>query len=133
MPRVLVIDDDPVILEVVAEILKTKDYEVATAPNGESGINELKANYYDLVLTDLAMPEVDGMEVLNHIVSSCPETKCIILTGYGTIKSSVNAIKNGAFDYITKPISSSELLVVIEKALKFRDSPLLSYPLSCTR
>jgi DNA-binding NtrC family response regulator len=121
MPRVLVIDDDPVILEVVAEILKTKDYEVATAHNGESGINELRNNYYDLVLTDLAMPEVDGMEVLTHVVSSCPDTKCIILTGYGTIKSSVNAIKNGAFDYITKPISSSELLVVIEKALKFRD------------
>ena len=120
MPSVLIIDDDPVILEVISEILRTSGYEVAVAPNGESGIKELGNDYYDLVLTDLMMPDVDGMEILNHVVTQLPKTMCIIFTGYGTIKSSVEAIKNGAFDYITKPITSDELLVVMEKALKFK-------------
>ena len=120
MPRIQVIDDDPVILKVIAAILKTVDYEVSTAPDGESGIKELEADQYDLVITDLMMPEVGGMEVLDHVLTHTPKTLCIILTGYGTIKSSVEAIKNGAFDYITKPVTASELLVGVEKALKFR-------------
>jgi DNA-binding NtrC family response regulator len=66
------------------------------------------------------MPGVGGMEVLDHVLNNSPKTMCIILTGYGTIKSSVEAIKNGAFDYITKPVTASELLVDVEKALKFR-------------
>ncbi len=114
MPRILVIDDDPMILEVIAETLSTNGYEVATAPSGESGIRELESNYYDLVLSDLVMPDVDGMEVLNHAANSSPKTVCIIITGYGTIKSSVEAIKGGAFDYISKPITSGELLVAMQ-------------------
>jgi DNA-binding NtrC family response regulator len=121
MARILVIDDDPVILEVIAEILRSNGYEVVAAPNGESGIREARSNYFDLVLTDLVMPDIGGMEVLTHMVSTYPETICIILTGYGTIKSSVEAIKNGAFNYITKPITASELLTVVERALRFKD------------
>ena len=121
MARVLIVDDDPVILEVIGDILKKNGYEVVAAPNGAAGIRELERKYFDLVLTDLVMPDVDGMEVLNHVVSTSPKAICIILTGHGTIKSSVEAIKKGAFDYITKPITADELLVVIEKALKFRN------------
>ena len=120
MARVLVIDDDPVILEVIADILKANGYETLTAPDGESGIKELESNSYDLVLTDLIMTEVGGMEVLDHLLANSPETICIILTGYGTIESSVKAIKKGAFDYITKPVTAPRLLVVVENALKFR-------------
>jgi len=121
MPRILVIDDDPVILEVITKILKTNSYEVIAAPDGKSGIKKLESNSFDLVLTDLMMPDVDGLEVLDCVVTNSPKTKCIILTGYGTIKSSVDAIKKGAFDYIAKPITSDELLIVIDKALKFRN------------
>jgi DNA-binding NtrC family response regulator len=121
MVRILVIDDDPVILEVITKILKTNSYEVIAVPDGKAGIKQLESNSFDLVLTDLVMPDVDGLEVLDYVVSKSPTTKCIILTGYGTIKSSVDSIKKGAFDYITKPITSDELLVVIEKALKFRN------------
>ena len=121
MARVLIVDDDPVILEVIGDILKKNGYEVVSAPNGAAGIRELERKYFDLVLTDLVMPDVDGMEVLNHVVSTSPKAICIILTGHGTIKSSVEAIKKGAFDYITKPITADELLVVIEKSLKFRN------------
>ena len=121
MPRILIIDDDPVILDLIAEILRTNDYEVAVAADGESGMKELDNDHYDIVLTDLVMPNGDGMDVLNHIVTKLPKTRCVIFTGYGTIKSSVDAVKRGAFDYITKPITSDELLVVVEKALKFKN------------
>ena len=120
MEKLLVIDDDPSQLEAVVFVLKRNGYDVTTAPDGISGKKELENNYYDLVLTDLKMPDVDGMEILNHVVKKSPATKCIILTGYGTIKNSVEAIKRGAFDYIPKPVKSSELLVTVEKALKFK-------------
>lgn len=121
MAKLLVIDDDPVILEVISEILKINSHEVYTAPNGEAGVQQLATGYYDIVLTDLMMPDIGGMELLTHVTTKFPKTMCIILTGYGTIKSSVDAIKKGAFDYITKPVTSSELMVVIDKALKFKD------------
>ncbi|MBW1798936.1 MAG: sigma-54-dependent Fis family transcriptional regulator [Deltaproteobacteria bacterium] len=120
MARILVIDDDPVILNVIADILKTNDHEISTAPDGKSGIKELDSDNYDLVITDLMMPGVGGMDVLEHALINSPKTMFIILTGYGTIRGSVEAIKKGAFDYITKPVTASELLVVVEKALKFR-------------
>ena len=121
MVKILVIDDDPVILDVIAEILRVNNYETITAPNGGTGIRELESNHYDIVITDLMMPDIGGMELLNYAVTKLPRTMCIILTGYGTIKSSVEAIKKGAFDYITKPVTASELLIVIEKALKFKN------------
>ncbi len=121
MTRILIIDDDTVVLEVVEETLKSKSYEVETASDGEAGIRAIDNNFYDLILTDLVMPGIDGMGVLDHVVRESPNTLCIILTGYGTIQNSVDAIKRGAFDYVTKPVTSSELLSVVEKALKFRE------------
>lgn len=121
MTSILVIDDNPAIIKLMAKILKANNYEVSTASGGELGIKKLEKNDYDLVFTDLMMPDISGMEVLEHVISKSPKTMCIILTAHGTIKSSVDAIKNGAFDYITKPVSPSELLVVVEKALKFKN------------
>jgi DNA-binding NtrC family response regulator len=121
MAKILVIDDDPVILDVISEILRKNDHEVATANSGESGIRKASSDSFDLVLTDLVMPDAGGMEVLEHVSSLLSDTQCIILTGYGTIKSSVEAIKKGAFNYITKPITAVELLSVVDKALQFRD------------
>jgi DNA-binding NtrC family response regulator len=120
MAAILVIDDDRPHLNVVVDTLKEAGYEVKAAPSSEAALMEIEENDYDLVLTDLMMPNVDGMDVLNHVVESSPNTKCIILTGYGTIKGSVEAIKKGAFDYVTKPITSGELLLTVEKALKFK-------------
>ncbi len=120
MATILVIDDDPRILKLIVKILMVNDYKVVTASNGESGIKKLESNDYDLVFTDLIMPDIGGMEILNHAMAKSPKTMCIIITGHGTIKSSVEAIKNGAFDFITKPISPKELLIVVERALKFK-------------
>ena len=120
MATILVIDDDREHLSVVVDTLRDCGYEVKAANNGEAGLKEIEEGDYDLVLTDLMMPNVDGMDILHQVMAVSPNTKCIILTGYGTIKSSVEAIKKGAFDYITKPMTSSELLLTVEKALKFK-------------
>lgn len=120
MAKILVVDDNPDVLKLIANILESNDYEVKTVSNGASAIKELESNEYDMVLTDLMMPDVDGMQVLENTILKTPKTMCIILTGHGTIKSSVEAIKKGAFDYITKPVSPSELLIFVEKALKFK-------------
>ena len=121
MAKILVVDDNPDVLKLIANILESNDYEVKTASSGASAIKELESNDYDMVLTDLMMPDVDGMQVLENAILKIPKTMCIILTGHGTIKSSVEAIKKGAFDYITKPVSPSELLIIVEKALKFKN------------
>jgi DNA-binding NtrC family response regulator len=121
MAKILIVDDNPEVLKLIASILETNEYEVETVSRGESAIKKLESNDYDMVLTDLMMPDVDGMQVLEHVKSRASRTMCIILTGHGTIKSSVKAIKRGAFDYITKPVSPSELLIIVEKALKFKN------------
>jgi DNA-binding NtrC family response regulator len=120
MAKILIVDDNPEVLKLIANILETNEYEVETVSRGESAIKKLESNDYDMVLTDLMMPDVDGMQVLEHVKSRASKTMCIILTGHGTIKSSVKAIKKGAFDYITKPVSPGELLIIVEKALKFK-------------
>jgi len=121
MAKILIVDDNPEVLKLIASILETNEYEVETVSMGESAIKKLESNDYDMVLTDLMMPDIDGMQVLEHVKSKASRTMCIILTGHGTIKSSVKAIKKGAFDYITKPVSPSELLIIVEKALKFKN------------
>jgi len=121
MTRILVIDDNPAITKLMAKILRADDYKVTTASSGELGIKKLDKNDYDLVFTDLMMPDISGMDVLEHVISKSQKTMCIILTAHGTIKSSVDAIKKGAFDYVTKPVSPSELLIVVEKAIKFKN------------
>jgi two-component system, NtrC family, response regulator PilR len=121
MAKILIVDDNPEVLKLIASILETNEYEVETVSRGESAIKKLESNDYDMVLTDLMMPDVDGMQVLEYVKSRASRTMCIILTGHGTIKSSVEAIKRGAFDYITKPVSPSELLIIVEKALKFKN------------
>jgi DNA-binding NtrC family response regulator len=120
MEKILVVDDDPEILEVIAEMLQQAGYDVDQAGDGRKAIRRIEDDFYDLVITDLNLPKVDGMKILQYIVDQSPETMCVILTGYGTIKGSVEAVKRGAFDYISKPVKSDEILLVVEKALKFR-------------
>ncbi len=120
MPKILIVDDDPEILEIIAEVLKEEGYAVDTASSGTGAIKHIDDEFYDLVVTDLKMPEVDGMMVLRHVVDRSPDTICIILTGYGTIDGAVEAIKTGAFDYISKPVKPGEILIVVEKALRYK-------------
>lgn len=120
MAKILVIDDNQDVLNVIISALNANNHETVAASSGESGIRELEQNEFDIVLTDLKMPGIGGIEVLDHVMDKVPETLCIILTGHGTIPSSVEAIKKGAFDYITKPFAVGDLLFVVEKALQFK-------------
>jgi len=120
MERILVVDDDPEIRGSVADVLRQAGYDVEEAKDGKKAIKCIDAGSYDLVLTDLNLPKLDGMKVLRHVLDESPDTICVILTGFGTIKGSVEAIKMGAFDYISKPVKSDEIVIVVEKALKYR-------------
>lgn len=120
MERILVVDDDGEVRESVADVLRQAGYDVDEAKDGKKAVKCIDAGSYDLVLTDLNLPKLDGMKVLKHVLDESPDTICIILTGFGTIKGSVEAIKMGAFDYISKPVKSDEIVIVVEKALKYR-------------
>jgi len=119
--KILVIDDSPEILNLFSDYLRSEGYEVETAENGAKGISLIEKNFYDLILTDLRMPDTDGMEVLKYIRANSPDSVCIILTGYGTVKNAVEAIKMGAFDYLTKPVKMDEILVTFQRAFEYRD------------
>jgi len=119
--KILVIDDSPEILTLFSEYLKAEKYEVDTSADGAAGIEMIEKKFYDLIITDLKMPGVDGMKVLEFAMSHSPDSLCIILTGYGTVKNAVEAIKLGAFDYLTKPVKMDEILVTLQRALDYRN------------
>ena len=114
---ILVIDDDPGIRRGLQEILMAEGYAVITAVDGESGLKLLTEQTFDLTLTDLAMPGLGGLEVLKYLVHHQPECPCIIITGYGTIANAVTAMRQGAYDYLAKPVDATELRLVVARAL----------------
>jgi DNA-binding NtrC family response regulator len=118
--RILVVDDELNMRVVLAAMLKKEGYEVATAANGQEALNILKEGQVSVVATDLRMPGLDGMELLQKIMQYDHALPVIILTAYGTVASAVDALKKGAFDYITKPFEQDELKTVISKAVRTR-------------
>ncbi len=119
--KVLVVDDEVKIREHFSEMLRLEGFNVDTAQNGEIAINMIEQDLYDIAIIDLNMPKVDGMSVLKYLVEQSPDTIGIILTGYATIRNAVEAMKAGAFDYLAKPVKMEEVLMVISRALEFRD------------
>ncbi|HOE62846.1 MAG TPA: sigma-54 dependent transcriptional regulator [Candidatus Sumerlaeota bacterium] len=118
--RLLFVDDQEENLKSLALGFRRSDYEILTALGGSAAIEILKENNVDVVVTDLKMPEVDGMQVLSHCASLTPPVAVIMITAFGTIESAVEALKAGAFDYITKPVNLTELRVQVEKACEHR-------------
>jgi DNA-binding NtrC family response regulator len=114
---ILVIDDDPGIRRGLQEILIAEGYAVVTAVDGDSGLKLLAEQSFDLTLTDLAMPGPGGLEILKYLVRHQPECPCIIITGYGTITNAVTAMRQGAYDYLAKPVDATELRLVVARAL----------------
>jgi len=115
--RMLVIDDDRIILESLGEFLRLEGYEVETATCLRDAVQVAERHSVDLVLSDVNMPAGNGFELLHIFRKRFPDTVVIMLTGYGTIESAVEAIKMGAFDYLTKPIIDDELKVCVQRAL----------------
>jgi DNA-binding NtrC family response regulator len=120
-PRVLVIDDDEAVLASCETILEDAGHEVTVASTPDTGLEILKQKNFDLALVDFKLPGMNGLEVLEHAVKLDPDLVLIIFTGYGTIESAVEAVKKGAFNYITKPFTGSQLVSVVERGLEQRN------------
>ena len=115
--RILVVDDDPLIRGSLYEMLRGQRFDVEMASDGAEAMTHLERRPFQLVIADWKMPQVDGMSLLNHIKSKYPDVNVVLITGFGNINSAVEAIHQGAFDYLTKPIQPEELESTIQRAL----------------
>lgn len=113
---VLVIDDDPIVRDVLSEFLKKEGYNVSFATDGNSGLNSLLVKEYDVVVTDLRMPGIDGIEVLKNAIRLYPEISVIILTAFSSLETAVEATRLGAFGYLTKPFYPVQISHILEIA-----------------
>jgi DNA-binding NtrC family response regulator len=114
--KILVIDDEKRMCDSIKVLLSNIGYEVDTAENGKIGIEKLQSRSFDLVITDLMMPELDGFSVMKHIKENCPGTLVIVITGYASVESAVRAIRSGAYDYILKPFDFEIIKISVERA-----------------
>ena len=115
---ILVVDDDRIILDSLCEFLSLEGFKASGTETLNDAIEELQKQSYSLIITDVNLPDGDGLELLNVIKKDFPETVLIAITGYGSIESAVKAIKMGAYDYLTKPIVDDELRLAVERAIK---------------
>ena len=116
-PRVLVVDDEPLVTRSCQRILGGEGYEVETIESGREGMERAFAQAFDLVLADLRMPDFDGMELVRALRRQRPGTAIVIITGYGTVSSAVEAVKLGVADYIEKPFEPDQILKAAKRAL----------------
>jgi DNA-binding response OmpR family regulator len=116
-PRILVVDDEEVTRLSLAEILSLEGYQVASAGSGEEALQKLEKETFDLVLADLVMKEVDGLQVMEAVKRLSPETVVIMLTAYGTLESAIRAMRQGAYDYLIKPCGAQEIVASVESGL----------------
>ncbi|MBI3019543.1 MAG: sigma-54-dependent Fis family transcriptional regulator [Deltaproteobacteria bacterium] len=119
-PKILVVDDEESLREFLEIMLKREGYDITTAENGEVAVKHLAKKSYDVVITDLQMPKIHGMQVLAKAKESDSEMVVIVITAFGSTESAVEAMKLGAYDYITKPFKIDEIKLVIKKALERR-------------
>ncbi len=117
MPRILVIDDEKSIRNTLTEILSYEGFEVVEAADGHEGIRLAGKDKFDIILSDIKMPKMDGIEVLEKLQELTPETPVVMISGHGNIETAVEAIRKGAFDYIAKPLDLNRMLVTIRNAM----------------
>ncbi|HZY10292.1 MAG TPA: sigma-54 dependent transcriptional regulator [Bacteroidota bacterium] len=122
--RILVVDDEVIIRESISFILTKEGYIVTEAPNGKVAYEKLRSEPYDLVITDLEMPEMKGIELLDHVLQLNPQSSVIIITAYGSLDTAITAIRKGASDYILKPIEFDELIVKIKRLFEHKQLAL---------
>jgi len=115
---ILIIDDEPQLRQMLARLLMAEDYAVVQAENVKTGLKELEKNQPLLVMCDVKLPDGNGVETTKTIKSKYPETEVLLLTAYGTIHDGVQAIKNGAFDYLVKGDDNNKILPLVSKAIE---------------
>lgn len=114
---ILLIEDEKLMRVTLEDALKSSGYDVISFENGRDAIDALRESYFSIVVTDVRLPDVDGLEILKNIIENKKDTQVILMTAFGSIKDAVEAMKLGAFDYITKPFSLDEFLLLIKRAL----------------
>jgi two-component system, OmpR family, phosphate regulon sensor histidine kinase PhoR len=115
---VLIVDDEKRVRQVCSQMLGEEGYDVAQAENGEAGLEKIAQRHFDIILLDLLMPGMSGLDALVQIRARHPDTVVIVITGYATLDHAVEAMKNGAFDFISKPFSPQDLRMVVTKAIE---------------
>jgi len=118
--QILVVDDEEVIRELLNEALQRKGYRVDVRENGKDALAQLDKVQYDLVISDIRLPDISGMKILSKAKAKYPDLGIIMITAYGSIKNAVKAMKQGAFDYITKPFGLDEMEMVVEKYFEYQ-------------
>ena len=116
--RILIADDDAVIREGLRRVLSGAGYDVETVSNGRAALERLEAERFKLLITDLKMPGMSGLEVLRAIRTRQPELPVVLITGYAAIDNAVEAMKNGATDYLAKPFENEEIIEKVKTALE---------------
>ncbi|HEY4787882.1 MAG TPA: response regulator, partial [Bacteroidales bacterium] len=118
MINILLIDDDATFCVMLKTFLEKKGYSVKEAFSFSEGLKAAKSFSFDIILTDIRLPDNDGLELLTEVKSKQPQVPVVLMTGYGDIRTAVKAIKMGAFEYVTKPINPDEILFTIQAALR---------------
>ena len=120
MEKILVVDDEQSMRDVLSIMLKRAGYGVTTASDGEEAVGHIHKEIFDLVITDLRMPKMGGLEVLKTVKACSPETVVLVITAFASAESAVEAMKHGAYDYLTKPFQVDEVQLIIRNALERR-------------
>jgi DNA-binding NtrC family response regulator len=121
MPRILIVDDEPQIRRILSILLSDNGFEVTEAESGEQALTVAEKFHPDVALLDISMPGMDGLAALRALLKIHSKLDCVMMTAYSTIRSAVEAMKSGAFDYLAKPFDNDELLLIINRALEMRN------------
>ncbi|MFO8037458.1 MAG: response regulator transcription factor [Anaerolineales bacterium] len=113
----LIVDDEKAVRDALEDVLRLEDYQVESVASGEQALEAFNEKQFDLVLLDIKMPGISGIEVMRHAKRQTPDTKVIILTGHGSLESAIEALRSGASDYILKPYDSKDIMTSIGRAL----------------
>jgi DNA-binding response OmpR family regulator len=120
--NILVVDDEPVARQSLTDILKLEGYTVASAPNGQAAVEYIRTHNVDLLIVDLKMPGMDGLEVVQVVNQVSPETEVILLTAYGSTETAIQALRLRIHDYLLKPASPAQILSTVKKGLSRRSA-----------
>ncbi len=121
MAKILLVDDEPGILAVLTGLLETEGHEVVSAPDGQRAKDLVSADEFSLMISDIRMRPINGMQLLDFARGICPNMSVIMLTAYGQVETAVEALQLGAFDYVKKPFKAEDLLATVQRALECRD------------
>jgi len=120
-PRILIVDDERVIRETLSTILDEENMETRLAVNGREALELLEKTNFDLIITDLKMPEIGGLELLEKVMQRAPQTSVIIITAYGSMESAIEALRLGAYDYLVKPLDFDDVIIRVKRLLEHRE------------